>query len=737
MTIIAATDGSSLGNPGPAGWAWYIDQDNWRAGALKESTNNVGELLAVLDLLKETRTVDDDLLIYADSQYVINALTKWRFNWKKKGWKKADGKPVANRDIIETLDQELNDRQRSGRRVKFEWVRGHADHEMNEKADDYARGASEAIRDGREINTGPGFAARTAGGQELANATAEEVRSAGDGDATAQSDDPAPASEPSLFEDEPSLFSINEDEAEQPATNSNQASAGRPATTSRHNARQASDDVQGVTDSNQAQSGRPATKNSKGTTTNPTVDAERATNADPVKQYEVPAPPSEIDHTRTTYLQHGVHVTEHRVRVPLDYDDPNGPQIDLFAREITLDSNGPSLDQPAIIFMQGGPGGRAPRPGNFKDGWIGEALKTHRVILMDERGTGLSTRLDALTLSEFDTVDDQANYIKHFRADSMVEDAERLRAIINGGKPWASLGQSYGGFINTTYLSRHPEGLSQVYFTGGLPGLVSVDEIYRHTYRATAARNQVYFDRYPADRVMLRDVLKHLDTHEEILPTGERLSPRRLRMLGMLLGSTTGFDQLHYFFEGPFVTVRGEKRLNTQFLDMVARQVSMGDSPMYALLHETIYAGATPTLKGQPTSWAASRLLDEVGSGVSEGFAPEPDYNSDDPIYLTGEHIYPFIFDEDPALRPMRELAHKLAEFTDWDPVYYPQQLSENEVPGAAAVYFEDMFVPTPLSLATAELASIRPWVTNEYQHDGLRADGARVFKYLVDLAAE
>ena len=162
MTIIAATDGSSLGNPGPAGWAWYIDQDNWRAGALKESTNNVGELLAVLDLLKETRTVDDDLLIYADSQYVINALTKWRFNWKKKGWKKADGKPVANRDIIEALDQELNDRQRSGRRVKFEWVRGHADHEMNEKADDYARGASEAIRDGREINTGPGFAARTA-----------------------------------------------------------------------------------------------------------------------------------------------------------------------------------------------------------------------------------------------------------------------------------------------------------------------------------------------------------------------------------------------------------------------------------------------------------------------------------------------------------------------------------------------------------------------------------------------
>lgn len=721
MTIIVATDGSSLGNPGPAGWAWYIDQENWRAGALEESTNNVGELLAVLDLLKATREVDDDLLIYADSQYVINALTKWRFNWKKKGWKKADGKPVANRDIIEELDKELNDRQRSGRRVKFEWVRGHADHKMNEKADDYARGASEAIRDGRSVKTGPGFAGAPEAADESEpsdGASASPVaptqaakEPAEPDKESAPSDGGAPAPlESSLFEDEPSLFSFDEDEAvetpsEKPAVDTESAPE------------------------REAIAKTPMTK----------TPTEKTPKAEPMNQTSVPAASSgiEMDHTRTTYKQHGAHVTEHRLRVPLDYDDPNGRQIELFAREITLDANGPNLDQPAIIFMQGGPGGRAPRPGNFKDGWIGEALKTHRVILMDERGTGLSTRLDALTLSEFDTVDKQANYIKHFRADSMVEDAERLRAIINGGKPWASLGQSYGGFINTTYLSRHPEGLSEVYFTGGLPGLVSVDEIYRHTYRATAARNEVYFNRYPADRGTLRDVLKHLDTHEEVLPTGERLSPRRLRMLGLLLGTTTGFDQLHYFFEGPFVTVRGEKRLNTQFLDMVAREVSMADAPMYGLLHETIYAGATPALKGQPTAWAASRLLDEVGSGISEGFAPEPDYNSDDPIYLTGEHIYPFIFDEDPALRPMRELAHKLADFTDWEPVYCPQELSENEVPGAAAVYYEDMFVPTPLSLTTAELANIRPWVTNEYQHDGLRADGARVFKYLVDLAKE
>ena len=157
MTLIAATDGSSLGNPGPAGWAWYMDEQNWSAGALKESTNNVGELLAVLDLLRQTRDASEDLHIFADSQYVINALTKWRFAWKRKGWKKGDGKPVANREIMEALDEELEYARKKGRKVEFEWVRGHNDHNMNERADDLARGAATAIQSGKTVKEGPGF----------------------------------------------------------------------------------------------------------------------------------------------------------------------------------------------------------------------------------------------------------------------------------------------------------------------------------------------------------------------------------------------------------------------------------------------------------------------------------------------------------------------------------------------------------------------------------------------------
>lgn len=663
MTLIAATDGSSLGNPGPAGWAWYMDEQNWSAGALQESTNNVGELLAVLDLLRQTRAAQEDLHIFADSQYVINALTKWRFAWKRKGWKKGDGKPVANREIMEALDEELEYARKKGRKVEFEWVRGHNDHNMNERADDLARGAATAIQSGKTVKEGPGFS--RIGQGEVDAGPSEAAGSAGE-------------------ESEPSSKSGN---------------------------------VAHATGGQDRKLEEPVNQ------------------MDMLFSFDEPAQDSSNEPaSRRTYIQHGVHVTEHRLQVPLDYSDPNGRQIELFAREVTLDKNGPNTDQPAIIFMQGGPGGRAPRPGDFNSGWIGEALKTHRVILMDERGTGLSTRLDSLTLSEFATVKDQVNYVKHFRADNMVRDAELLRGEINAGKKWTSLGQSYGGFINTSYLSLAPEGLSAVYYTGGLPGLVSIDEIYRRTYRATAARNEVYFKRYEADQQTLKDVLTHLDTHEEILPTGERLTSRRLRMLGLMLGTTTGFDQLHYFFEGPFVSVRGEKRLNTQFLDMVGRQLSHGDSPMYGVLHETIYAGATPALRGQATNWAAERLLDQVGSGIPEGFAPAPNYRAENPVYLTGEHMYPLIYDEDPALASMRELAHELAAFTEWEPVYNPEQLANNEVPGAAAVYFEDMFVPTDLSLQTAELAGIRTWVTNEYQHDGLRANGAAVFQHLQNL---
>jgi len=153
MTIIAAADGSALGNPGPMGWAWYIDDDSWAAGGAPYGTNNIGELTAVLELLRATAHTDEDLLIHCDSRYVIDSITKWMPGWKRKGWKKADGKPVMNLEIVQALDREI-----AGRTVRFEWVKGHAGHPLNEAADSRANGAAQAYRNGTPVRSGPGFA---------------------------------------------------------------------------------------------------------------------------------------------------------------------------------------------------------------------------------------------------------------------------------------------------------------------------------------------------------------------------------------------------------------------------------------------------------------------------------------------------------------------------------------------------------------------------------------------------
>jgi len=153
VTIIAAADGSALGNPGPAGWAWYVDDDCWAAGGWAHGTNNKAELTAVLDLLQQTAHLAEDLLVYCDSTYVINSVTKWMAGWKRRGWKKGDGKPVLNVEIMRALDEAM-----TGRRVEFAWVKGHSGHPLNEAADRLANGAAAAWKQRSAPLPGPGFA---------------------------------------------------------------------------------------------------------------------------------------------------------------------------------------------------------------------------------------------------------------------------------------------------------------------------------------------------------------------------------------------------------------------------------------------------------------------------------------------------------------------------------------------------------------------------------------------------
>lgn len=167
MTITAAADGSALGNPGPNGWAWYIDDDRWAAGGSPHGTNNQGELQAVLELLRATAGTDEKLLIMCDSRYVIDSVTKWMPGWKRRGWRKSDGSPVLNRELLEGIDQAMR-----GRDVEFSWVKGHAGHPLNEAADERANAAATAYKAGQEPRRGPGFSRADAEGAALAGAMA-------------------------------------------------------------------------------------------------------------------------------------------------------------------------------------------------------------------------------------------------------------------------------------------------------------------------------------------------------------------------------------------------------------------------------------------------------------------------------------------------------------------------------------------------------------------------------------
>lgn len=425
--------------------------------------------------------------------------------------------------------------------------------------------------------------------------------------------------------------------------------------------------------------------------------------------------------TSTSTRRHGHTVTEHVLTTPLVHGDTADDRtIDVFAREYVPDGG---EDLPALLFLQGGPGHGALRPTaptREIGGWLGEALKNYRVILLDQRGTGRSTPVDA-------AVPLPAEYLTHLRADSIVADAELLREALEE-KPWSLLGQSFGGFCITTYLSQHPEGVAEAFFTGGLPGLVPIDDVYRATYAKTAVRNDRFHTQFPGSAQLIRDICRHLDTHEEFLADGSRLSSRRFRMVGMNLGRTGGFDTLNYLLEDPFRTVGGEKRLRTPFLLHVADEVRFADAPLYAVVHESIYGTDTAT------NWAASRIGEQT-PGFTETVEDA------DPVYLYGEHIRPWLFDEDPALRPWKDAASELATKDDWTPLYDSDALAstaDNGIRTAAAVYLDDIFVPFELSMETAShIGGLRPHVTNRWEHNGLGVDGATLFLTLRDLARD
>jgi pimeloyl-ACP methyl ester carboxylesterase len=405
---------------------------------------------------------------------------------------------------------------------------------------------------------------------------------------------------------------------------------------------------------------------------------------------------------------------EHRIEVPLVHAAPapdaaHDPRtLTLFAREVRRRGDG--ADRPALLFLQGGPGGESPRPGVLPASppWLPRALEDFRVVLLDQRGTGLSSPLGEPAAQRSAT--ELAQDLTHYRADAIVEDAELLREHL-GLERWSLLGQSFGGFCSLSYLSAHPERVAEAFIAGGLPPMaMPVDEIYAATYEQMAVLSQRHYRDYPGDRDRLLAALDLCDAGKLTLPWGEPLTARTLRSIGGQLGMTGGSEALHYLLE--------RDPRSPGFRYGVASLLPFdGASPLYTLVHEACYAD------GGVTGWSSDRVL--------------PTAFAEDRSLLLGEHPGRWVLSERTDLRPWAQTADLLAAH-HWPRLYDAEVLTRTETPCSAVIYVDDPFVLEAHSRATAEvLPGMRTWVTSEWLHNGLRLSGGEVLDRLIALVRD
>jgi len=400
------------------------------------------------------------------------------------------------------------------------------------------------------------------------------------------------------------------------------------------------------------------------------------------------------------------------------------------------------------------------------------------LFLLDDNddAAGESAQLQLARAKVSKAVEDATEYLARFRADSIVRDAEWIKdALIakptsllatmeepaenSSPRPWgAALGQSFGGFCLMTYLSSitHPPKLCLL--TGGIaPMNTPVREVYDRLWLRVKERNLRYYEQYPGDVAVVKRIVRRLLLPESDptqpparLPSGGILTARRFLQLGLGLGGSPGaaFANLHSIVNSAFMD-DDDDELSAAFLKRIDYEQSFDDAPLYFLLHESIYADGPSS---GATNWAAHSSYEQYASSN-----PEFDYRTTTaeesalPTMFFGEMVFPWMADGDfdgVSGHGMKSLAEALAHKNDWAPLFDASNMraallgrsgGNSKSKAASATYYDDMYVDFNCAMKLlqrgAPLEGTKVWITNEYQHSGLRDDGAAIVCKLVGMA--
>ncbi|KAG6830888.1 hypothetical protein H0H92_014039 [Tricholoma furcatifolium] len=451
-----------------------------------------------------------------------------------------------------------------------------------------------------------------------------------------------------------------------------------------------------------------------------------------------------------TYVLTGsIKVIDRFFDLPLDYSEPDGRKIRVFARSMIPLDKAKTVEEESklpyrkcrhlipskhqitlllqVVFLQGnvhqknvcdetnvfnsdvgGPGFEV----DLDSGYISLATAT---LWLDPRGTGLSTPFSA-NLVEHWSDEEIFQYLKHFRADNIgeqlwryrhyerlisvsVRDCESIRKILLGSKPneedrkWTILGQSFGGFCCLTYLSFYPEGLKEVFICGGLAPLVDhPDDVYRALEKRVLARNAVFYEKYPGDVKRVRDILSYLDQNLVTLPSGGTLTPNRFLHLGLKFGSQGGIDGVHQIVLRATNDLNLFGKLSRRLLQNIEQEQGLDGNPIYAVLHEPIYCQGDP-----------DRATDVPPTGLK----------------LTAQQMFPDMMDDYSGLRPLKGAAQLLAEYQDWPKLYDLKQLAQNTVKVTSATYVDFDFAQATAS----SVKNLEQYISNQHHHSALRGE--------------